>query len=76
MQYTQFCAESAKNDHKSMDFLKRNFYFKMEGVANKVEMVPQAGVLKKHINLKHSRPTIRGDCNVFESSCAPLEYEI
>ena len=34
MQCTQFCAKSAKNDLKSTDFLKRNFYFETEGVGN------------------------------------------
>jgi hypothetical protein len=32
MQRTQFHAKSAKNDLKPTDFLKRNFYFKTEGV--------------------------------------------
>ena len=32
MQCTQFRAKSAKNDLKHMEFLKRNFYFKTEGL--------------------------------------------
>jgi hypothetical protein len=32
MQHTQFCAKSAKNDLKPANFLKRSFYFGMEGV--------------------------------------------
>jgi hypothetical protein len=32
MQRTQFCAKSAKDDLKPMDFLKRNFYFETEEV--------------------------------------------
>ena len=32
MQHTQFCAKSAKNDLKPIDFLKGNFYFETEGV--------------------------------------------
>jgi len=35
MQCTQFCAKSAKNDLKPADFLKRNIYFKTEGVLYK-----------------------------------------
>jgi hypothetical protein len=32
MQRTQFYAKSAKNDLKPTDFLKRKFYFEIEGV--------------------------------------------
>ena len=32
MQRTQFHAKSVKNDLKPMDFLKRNFYFKTDGI--------------------------------------------
>ena len=35
MQRTQFRAKSAKNDLKPTNFLKRNFYFEMEGVLYK-----------------------------------------
>ena len=35
MQCTQFCAKSVKDDLKPTDFLKRNFYFEMEGVYGK-----------------------------------------
>jgi hypothetical protein len=32
MQRTQFRAKSAKDDLKPTNFIKRNFYFEMEGV--------------------------------------------
>jgi hypothetical protein len=33
----QFHAKSVKNDLKTMDFLKHNFYFETEGVQNFVQ---------------------------------------
>jgi len=35
MQHMQFRAESAKNDLKPTNFLKRNLYFETEGVSSK-----------------------------------------
>ena len=51
MQRTQFCAKSAKNDLKTMDFLQHNLHFETEGVLNNVMMEPALHNL--HQMIKH-----------------------
>jgi hypothetical protein len=49
MQHTQFCAKSAKNDLKPMDFLKRNFYFKTKGLSLSLSILSFSCAIDEHV---------------------------